>query len=192
MQALKLSADLKLLITELAEAQKGEKRSERERRAVGQMLRQYFGENVEVAHHASGKPYLKAHQEYSISISHSDYYAGVLLAPAPYIIGLDIEDMAQQVERVRRKFLDECEEQVIKGSIDEMLALHLAWSAKESLYKALNPSEPYLQAFSLKSLDIDRAEQKVALTITYQQEDYELKGFYTDDYVLTFIALKQS
>ncbi len=189
MQKLDLAKDLTLLISRFAPLKKGEKRLEKEREAVRNLLSEYLGESSQIAHYPNGKPYLSEHQELGISISHSDNDVAVLLAPCKYSLGLDIEDLGEQVQRVRHKFLDASEEQVIKESKDENLALHFAWSAKESLYKALNPSEPYLQAFKLQNLNLNLSTQTAKIVISYQRQNYLLQGFYTSDFVLTYIAL---
>ncbi len=124
----------------------------------------------------------------SLSISHSDKYAAVLLAEGKTSLGLDLEDFGKQVERVRHKFLDEAENNLISQSNDELLALHLAWSAKESLYKALNPEEPYLKAFKVQSLVFDRAQQRAKLSLAYQSKIFLVKAYYYTDYVLTYFA----
>ncbi len=191
MQKLDLAKDLTLLISRIAPKAKGEKPLVREREAVANLLSRYLGGNPQIVHHSSGKPYLSKHQELSISISHSDNDVAVLLAPCKYSLGLDIEDLGLQVQRVRHKFLDASEEQVIKESKDENLALHFAWSAKESLYKALNPSEPYLQAFKLQDFKLNQTKQTAEINILYKNKNYLLQGFYSSDFVLSYLALEQ-
>ncbi len=189
MQKLDLAKDLTLLISRLAPLKKGEKRLAKEREAVRNLLSEYLGESSQIAHYSNGKPYLSEHQELSISISHSDNDVALLLAPCSYTLGLDIEDLGEQVLRVRHKFLDESEEQVIQKNKDEKLALHFAWSAKESLYKALNPSEPYLSSFKIQSLNLNPSTQTAEISISYKKQNYLLQGCYTSDFVLTYISL---
>ncbi len=183
-----LANGLTLLLKEIPLWEKRVQRSAREKQAVLELLQSHLPQITEVSHYPNGKPYLSTYPNLNISISHSDRYVAVLLSEQKTVLGLDIEDWGGQVERVRHKFLDESENHLVAGAQDERLALHLAWSAKESLYKALNPQEPYLQVFKILSLNLDEVQQRGELTLMYQSEKFIVQAYYCSDYVLTFFA----
>ncbi len=183
-----LGDGLTLLLKEIPLWEMREQRSQRARQAVLELLQSHLPQINKVSHYPNGKPYLADCPSLSLSISHSDRYAAVLLSEEKPLLGLDIEDWGEQVERVRHKFLDEVENRLVAEAADERLALHLAWSAKESLYKALNPKEPYLEAFKIIDLHLDKAKQTGELRIAYKSNQFILQTFYCSDYVLTLIA----
>lgn len=82
-------------------------------------------------HKDSGVPYLKNNPDTKISISHSSHQ--LIMAFAPYNIGVDIEKISSKVCRVASKFANSKEEQLFDvTSEEEMTRL---WTMKEALYK---------------------------------------------------------
>ncbi len=179
--------DLKLLIAEKTCQEKGVKRHKEEQELSLKLLKTEFPKVEQIAHQPNGKPYLDTYPDIKLSISHSDKYIALLLSKSYNYLGIDIEDIGEQVERVQRKFVDNNEEELLVSSNNKSLALHLLWSAKESLYKALNPQEPYLQAFKLKKICL-KPELKAELTLTYKEDDFIVNAFYSSDYVLSFFS----
>ena len=108
--------------------------------AVRLLVRLLFGPEAEVAYHPSGRPYLKD-STIHISISHTRGYAAVAYS-TDRLIGLDIERIADRIERIADRFTSPAE----AGYIDsyeqqERLLYHLInWSAKETLYKLFDSS----------------------------------------------------
>ncbi len=186
MKRIALQEDAVLLIEDLPTRVKGQKRQEVERATIAQLLEKHFAQGTELAHYPNGKPYLPKHEDWAISISHSDAYAGLLLAPKKLCLGLDIEDRGEQVLRVRERFLDSEEDELVVCSADELLALHLVWSAKECLYKAENTSESYLKAYKLEALSIEEEEERAVLLFRKQERLFQVQAFYTQAYVLTY------
>ena len=79
-----------------------------------------------------GKPSLKD-SEYSISISHSKEFVGVILSGSQSC-GIDLEIIHPRIKKIAARFLMEDEKQFM----DEKLALnylYVIWGAKEVLYK---------------------------------------------------------
>ena len=80
-----------------------------------------------------GKPYL-INTIGHISISHShDHAAAIFSKSRP--VGIDIQKMVDKIERIAPKFMSEHEMNEL-DSANKLEALHIYWSAKESLYKA--------------------------------------------------------
>lgn len=106
-------------------------RQERERAAVGAMVRGLFGDGAAIAHDAAGAPRLEGRPE-SISVSHSRRTAAIAVDRLGRAIGIDIEEARAQLHRVAARVLS-AEELAAYGGSDETLAM--AWTLKEAAYK---------------------------------------------------------
>lgn len=150
--------------------------------AVRVLLFFLLGKEHEIAYTSSGKPYLKDNS-YHISISHTNGYVAVAFHPCCEV-GIDIEQYATKVLRVKGRFMREDE----KAEGDEVYALLLHWSAKETLYKLLGQEEVDLKEhlrilpFSVKQEGQMQANEyktveRRSYTVSYQLEK---------DFVLTW------
>lgn len=109
----------------------------------------------ELAHHPSGAPFLPQHPEKSISISHAAGVVAVLLAPSTYRLGVDVERRRPQLLRVQTKYLHDDELPMLLPCIPhELTALTLLWSAKEALFKLLQPPSQSLLDFRLRDFSL--------------------------------------
>lgn len=99
--------------------------------AVRVLLCQMLGRQVPILYYENGAPYLPDYEALDISISHTRGYVAVGIAERGQI-GIDIEQMAEKVSRVKERFVreDECAEGLVS------LLLH--WSAKETAFKVLH------------------------------------------------------
>ena len=87
---------------------------------------------------ATRKPYL-ANEACHFSISHCADYAAVVISET-YRVGVDVEKVTERVHRVRHKFMDSQEIQLLEqlaaaGICDLTTLLTVCWSMKESLFK---------------------------------------------------------
>ena len=80
-----------------------------------------------------GKPYLQDSDHY-ISISHSRDMVAVMASPKA--CGIDIQYKVEKIYRIAGKFCSPREKEFCDRYSDPMIALHILWGAKESLYKA--------------------------------------------------------
>ena len=91
-----------------------------------------------------GRPYL-ADSSAQFSISHAGTYIAAILHPCNKV-GVDVEQITERAHRVRRKFLAPVEEEILKSFLfspneeDVSHAYTLAWSVKETAFKALHQS----------------------------------------------------
>ncbi len=140
------------------------------RAAVCRLLAYMLGTEGEVsyAHTPSGAPYLEGEGMPQLSISHTEGYVAVALS-AHQPIGIDIERLSGQVERVSSRFVSLRERALLPESPQEYLvALHLLWSAKEAAYKLLDPPSRSLLSFELSEpLPSLGLEQTGTLTLLY-------------------------
>jgi phosphopantetheinyl transferase len=97
------------------------------------LINHIFGKGTELYHTEIGAPRIKDSDTF-ISISHSSYLVGIAVSNL-YQIGLDIEHKADQVLRVREKFLNDTELAITLPN-DKVINLYY-WTAKEAVYKAV-------------------------------------------------------
>ena len=115
----------------------GKRASEHRKReflGVRLALKALLGKELVVIYNDDGKPFL-SDKSFHISISHSKNWIAVLVHPS-LEIGIDIECPSPKIEKVYTRFLSELEQQEIYIENDPR-NLHLAWSAKEALYKII-------------------------------------------------------
>ena len=112
---------------------KAEKRR-REILATALLLRLYYGYDVELCHVPSGAPII---DKENISISHTATHVAIALHPTRRV-GVDIETIGQRAVRVASRFLSPNELAQLpieKHSTARSLAIHVAWSVKEAIFK---------------------------------------------------------
>jgi phosphopantetheinyl transferase len=91
-----------------------------------------------------GRPYL-ADSSAQFSISHAGTYIAAILHPCNKV-GVDVEQITDRAHRIREKFLAPVEEEILKSFLfspneeDVSHAYTLAWSVKETAFKALHQS----------------------------------------------------
>lgn len=102
--------------------------------AVRVLLKELLGDEKEIAYLPSGKPYL-TDGSFRVSFSHTKGYVAVALHPLAEV-GVDIEQYGTKVQRVASKFIRD-DERPSLCSGDEVYALLLHWSAKETLFKLM-------------------------------------------------------
>jgi enterobactin synthetase component D len=135
------------------------------------------------------------------SISHNDQYAIVVIAPSNkgFNLGVDIESLKSQIMHETADVFTSPHEQELlaKSGIDYELALLIAFSAKESFFKAIYPHVKKLfgfEAMVLSSLDVKTQSFTLKLTqhldINFPAGQY-YSGLYllkNDNIVITLIT----
>ena len=100
------------------------------RLALSKLLIKLGHTHTELRKDAWGKPYLVG-SNLHISIAHCASFAFAAVASSP--IGIDIQLPCKQLQRVKRKFLDDI---AIEDSGSDLEKLCVYWCAKEAIYKA--------------------------------------------------------
>lgn len=103
--------------------------------AVRVLLKELLGEEKKIAYYPSGKPYLEDGSA-RISFSHTNGYVAVAIHPSSEV-GVDIEQYGTRVQRLASRFIREDEKESVSAG-DEVYALLLHWSAKETMYKLMD------------------------------------------------------
>lgn len=153
------------------------------------MLKQLCGgEEQRVVYDEHGAPRLVCDSGTApyLSISHTQGYAAIILS-ADGPVGIDIEQRGRRVMRVVSHYLMPDEETLLHAvtATDEqyLLALHLAWSAKEAAFKVLGPDYYDLQHLT-RITALDWQQRTLTLYVHAQSQPMILHFDYTDDYVL--------
>ena len=164
-------------------------RSERrsvEQRAVELILSELLGESApRRGYDPLGRPILLDYPDRSLSISHTEGHAAVLLTPSPDgTPGVDIETYRPQLYEVASRYLhpDEWEQVQATSPLTELQLRSLLWSAKETAYKVFNPSGASLLSFTATELRPDE------LILAYPQGGTQLRIGYQlrPDYLFTY------
>ena len=164
-------------------------RSERrsvEQRAVELILSELLGESApRRGYDPLGRPILLDYPDRSLSISHAEGHAAVLLTPSPDgTPGVDIETYRPQLYEVASRYLhpDEWERVQVTSHLTELQLRSLLWSAKETAYKVFNPPGASLLSFITTELRPDE------LILAYPQGGTQLRIGYQlrPDYLFTY------
>ncbi len=150
------------------------------RRALKEL---FYGEEQEVVYDEHGKPSLKAGKPY-ISISHTQGYAAVISSDVP--VGIDIERIGNRVEKVVSHFLKQEELVTLALYSDTVPALHLAWSAKEAVFKILGQEYYDLQHLTTVS-HFNVAQKTLLLNVDGRQTPLIVHYDYTEEYVVAWV-----
>jgi 4'-phosphopantetheinyl transferase len=105
----------------------------RQRQSIGVLLllQQLTGANCRLCYYSSGKPYLDGLSQH-ISISHSHEMIVAAVSDKP--VGIDIEMIHPRIKNIAGRFLHP-EEMEFLGGNNDIVSIHLLWSAKEAMFK---------------------------------------------------------
>ncbi|MEY4987211.1 MAG: hypothetical protein RL567_990 [Bacteroidota bacterium] len=123
------------------------------------------------------RPYLN-HPHWHISISHSYPFAVACISKKNYT-GIDIEKRDRNVKKIAPRFLNPSE---LAQWQEDSLKLTLAWSAKESIYKAWKKPGLSLQ----KEIELNFIDEHLFGRVN-QQEPFHVACEQFDDFVLTLV-----
>lgn len=156
-----------------------------EKVAVRVLLKTLLGNELEIGYKESGRPYLK-NSEFNITITHTKGYAAVAISNAEYL-GIDIEYISDRVKKVKTKFISENE---YIDPENETLHLLIHWSAKESLYKALDVEGVDFREHLIIERFVPQSEGIICAQTLYPEMVYSfnLQYFVSEDYVLTLLC----
>ena len=106
--------------------------------AVRALLHAMEGIDKTIGYLPSGKPFLSCGKVVPLSISHTKGYAAVIIGNDNVKeVGIDIEIYGTRVRRIISRFMRP-DEEIRLWHNDDLWALLLHWSAKETIYKCMN------------------------------------------------------
>ena len=157
----------------------------RERVATRVLLKELLGEEVQINYTPSGKPSLR-NKNIHLSISHTRGYAAVALSMYT-VLGIDIEYISNRVKRVESMFINEDESIDTSNEIQHLL---LHWSAKESMYKALNKDGIDFKAdFTIeKFTPYNEGTFKASENYSGLKQKFSIQYYIENEYVLTLAS----
>ena len=154
--------------------------------AVRVLLQTLMQEEVEIAYHATGRPFL-TNSSTNISISHTHGYVAILLSDT-HIPGIDIERITPKALTLKERIVGPSE----NAHTTEEVILH--WCAKETAYKILDAEGidfiKDLQLFNQGS-DIHALPTNGNVGLKYNLTNglngtYDIDYLITDDYIMTY------
>ena len=156
--------------------------------AVRVLLKELCGEEKRIAYMPSGKPYLEDGSMH-VSFSHTHGYVAVALHPFAEV-GIDIEQYGTRVRRVASRFVREDERVSIEAG-DEVYALLLHWSAKETMFKLMeDEAVDFIKHLRILPFEPQESGKFEAYEKRSGQDRNFLIHYDTHpDYVLTFACL---
>lgn len=157
--------------------------------AVRVLLKELCGEEKRIAYFPSGKPYLMDGSA-CVSFSHTCGYVAVALHPTKEV-GIDIEQYGTRVRRLASRFVREDEMCSVKAG-NEIYALLLHWSAKETMFKLMEQADvDFLDhMLILPFLPTDSGEMDALEYRTDKRQTFHISYYTHPDYVLTFACLE--
>lgn len=160
-----------------------------EQKAISSTLLELLGENINLKHSASGKPYLDGHPELSLSISHCRGYLALGIDTVP--IGLDVERIDERTTHVAKRLLPSSLYRLIRQTNQEeqILLYLLAWTSSEALYKLVEESQGITDfVYIPRSLKHNYYSQTFTLLAYYRNKPKQklyVQACYTDMFMLT-------
>ena len=120
----------------------------------------------------------------NISISHSENMATILISENKGI-GIDVERINNKVNSIKSKFLNEKEMHYLRG-YRETRNLTRAWTAKESIYKALRmPRVIFSENILIEEFNNESKTGIGKFISSNQERTFKLYFYDLDDYCLT-------
>jgi len=110
---------------------KGKDKISYQRSVIIHKIESIFNQKTELGHLECGAPIFKGLEHLSISISHSPPFFGIQIREEAS--GIDVQKIKVDIDKGRRFFVMEEEENLISSHIDT----NIIWSAKEALYKSV-------------------------------------------------------
>lgn len=137
------------------------------------LINEITGNNAtELFHDEDGAPYISNYKAH-ISITHSDKIVCIAISQS-HPIGIDIETNVDKIIKVRHKFLSDEELRYIPEN--DLLKNHMAWSAKEAVFKVAKIKELSLKDNITLNSEISLAtvsfkDKSTAYYITHEYND---------------------
>jgi len=154
--------------------------------SVRALLQQMTRPNARIVYHDnSRKPYLDD-GSYNISVTHSHQYTAILLNKEREV-GIDIEYMSHDIERIAHKFLSD-KEIITDNQAKRKEHIYIHWCAKEALYKICNKEEIIFQEnLIIKPFKFDTQGELVGIiNIDQRYEEYSMYYMLENNYVLVY------
>jgi 4'-phosphopantetheinyl transferase EntD len=155
--------------------------------SVRALLQQMTNPHARIVYNDARKPFL-ADNSYNISISHSHRATSILLGKNR-LVGIDLEYMSHNIEKVAHKFLND-REVITFDPLQRMAHLYVHWCAKEALYKICDKVDINFQTnLTIKPFEIG-AKGNITGVVqnNLRNEEYEMRYTIINNYALVYCA----
>lgn len=149
------------------------------------LLKELAGEELQIAYHDDGAPYLPG-SSLTLSISHTNGYAAILLQKQG-LAGIDIEYYSSRILKIRRRFMSSAEDASVSDTHEiERLLIH--WCAKEALFKMIRQRDvDFIEHLHINPFTYSHSgEISVYETRTPGCQSYILKYIVFPDFILVY------
>ncbi len=147
------------------------------------LLLNNFYPNTTIEYDKHGKPILSNGVE--ISISHAGVFAVIALNEKGKC-GIDIEQCAEKVDRIKHKFLNQQELDFVETSINKINQLTTFWCAKEALYKMYGEKELIFNEQLFVETSMEKDTLKGTIKVGNKLTNHLLKVEKIDHYYLVY------
>lgn len=125
---------IRFLIEPLADTPSGSQRERERALAYTLLCRLLDGETPQLEHNEKGAPYLPAHPELSVSISHCRAAVAVAVSPEGRV-GIDVECRRRIGDGLMERVCTPDEQAAVQASPDPTMAFLRLWTRKEAVLK---------------------------------------------------------
>ena len=155
-------------------------RRKKEWLAVRYLLKKLCKNDISINYNNDGKPQLSNGK--NISISHSGNYIGIIISDKKNI-GLDIEKISKKLYKIKHKYLNEFELNLVKRSSNYIETLTMFWCAKEAMYKLYSKKNIIFdEQLLIKSIDLENnkifAEIKIRETLKIELSFKKIEEYF--------------
>ena len=154
--------------------------------SVRALLQQMLNSDARIVYRKhSHKPYLED-GSYHISVSHSNMYTSILLGKNRRV-GVDLEYMSHDIERLAHKFINE-REKITDNKMIRREHLYVHWCAKETLYKICDKTDINFQEnLTIKPFDLDSCGEITGVVHNnFRNEEYRMYYYLEKNYAWVY------
>ncbi|MDR1671959.1 MAG: 4'-phosphopantetheinyl transferase superfamily protein [Bacteroidales bacterium] len=153
--------------------------------SVRALLQQMTHPKARIVYCELRKPYL-ADNSYNISISHSHRMTSILLGKNR-LVGVDLEYMSHDIERIADKFLNE-REVITLHPEKRKEHMYVHWCAKEALYKICDKVDINFQKnLTIKPFEPEQRGNIIGVVRNnLRNEEYQMRYVINDNYALVY------
>ena len=149
------------------------------------MLQAIQPNNCSIAYHSDGKPYLKDSDTH-LSISHSNPFVGIALNKSKPT-GIDIQVVKPNISKGKSLFLQPQDLQSLGEESNNTHHLHLAWCAKEAMYKFIGDKTLNIyEHFNIESITGNEQEGEIKGVCLFTATTIFMHFQKQDDFYLVF------
>jgi 4'-phosphopantetheinyl transferase len=163
---------------------KGEKRKI-EYLSTRLLLQQLLNAKTEITYQKSGRPQIK-NSPLHISVSHSAEFVAIFISDE--LVGIDVENVNRNIDRVTKRFLHQKELEWIEKSENRQFSKILFWCAKEAIFKCSNQAgvrfdtQIFIPPFEIGKTDFFKG----ILITENRKEYYSLWYFYFRNNIVVY------